>query len=200
MSHSQSTSPSLESPFTEEQNRTVAGKVIALICREFGTNYDEIRANNYRKPGAPRWIATLILLDHTQVCRDYTARAINRRLTSLYNFRIEARNLIATDPEIARKTERIIAQLPAVPEGQPSPRLRQEFRDWVMSLFSEVSTAPAVQRRMLQQLAAWEWTGDPRYAIPGYDTPPPFDDGKDYPFGWSKITLLDIKKKNLLPA
>ena len=41
------------------------------------------------------------------------------------------------------------------------------------------------------RLARWRATLDPKWAIPGYDTPPPDAEGFDHPLGWSYDNLME---------
>ncbi len=52
-----------------------------------------------------------------------------------------------------------------------------------------------VWKKLRDQLIAWRETGDPKYRIPGYTTPPPNAKGSDLPLRWSYKYFIDPKRR-----
>lgn len=67
--------------------------------------------------------------------------------------------------------------------------LPQEFVEWLggQMLENQRKSRPAI-RALYRRWHDWRETGDPRFAIPGYDFPPQAEDN-GLPYGWSESTL-----------
>jgi hypothetical protein len=73
--------------------------------------------------------------------------------------------------------------------------LPEEFRDWIGSLHllnQRDTTGMEVHRQATERWRLSLRTGDPKYAIPGYASPPPAGPA-GYPVGWSYDNLLKLR-------
>jgi len=76
--------------------------------------------------------------------------------------------------------------------------LPQVTRNWIADKILRVQREDGileVHRQVIDQWRLWQRTGDPQWALPGYDTCPP-DCGKGHPAGMSYETFLRCKPTN----
>jgi hypothetical protein len=77
----------------------------------------------------------------------------------------------------------------------PAGAVPEAFREFVKELHLQCqrsTTGKEVQRMAVERWRDWQRTGDAKYAIPGYETPPPAG-AKGYPAGWSEDTILRLR-------
>jgi hypothetical protein len=70
-----------------------------------------------------------------------------------------------------------------------------EFDAWIKSQHLQcqrATTGREVWRMAIERWTLWKTTGDDRYAIPGYDSPPPAE-ATGYPLGWSEDSLTRLR-------
>ena len=70
---------------------------------------------------------------------------------------------------------------------------RKEFLAFLRMTFesNQRGSRAAYKFTLLPRLKKWRATGDAKFAIPGYDSPPPNAEGHDHPHGWSYDNLME---------
>ena len=79
--------------------------------------------------------------------------------------------------------------------GQRGSQLPEACADFVRTLhfqYQRSTTGREVHRTLVERWQTWKRTGDPKFSIPGYETPPPAGP-KGYPAGWSEDTILRLR-------
>ncbi|MGE9266815.1 MAG: helix-turn-helix domain-containing protein, partial [Verrucomicrobiales bacterium] len=74
--------------------------------------------------------------------------------------------------------------------------LPELFKSYVKGLYDthqREDDGLEVQRLLMDQLHLWRATGDPKYAIPGYQSPPADHPEHDHPAGWSPRNIHRLK-------
>jgi hypothetical protein len=77
----------------------------------------------------------------------------------------------------------------------PAGAVPEAFREFVKKLHLQCqrsTTGREVHRMAVERWRDWQRTGDAKYAIPGYETPPPAG-AKGFPAGWSEDTILRLR-------
>ena len=76
--------------------------------------------------------------------------------------------------------------------------LPTQFISYVKGIYDNqdrTDDAAEVQRDLLDRLALWRQTGDPKWEIKGYQYPPKNQPRQNHPHGWSPRNILRIKPK-----
>ena len=79
--------------------------------------------------------------------------------------------------------------------GKSKNPLPEAFKDFVRQLHFQCqreTTGREAHRMLIERWRLWRKKGDAKYAIPGYDTPPPAGP-KGYPHGWSDDNVLRLR-------
>lgn len=79
------------------------------------------------------------------------------------------------------------------PRDSGLPELFKSHVKGVFDVHQRDDDGAEVQRVLMDQLHLWRSTGDPKYAIPGYLSPPPNLPKCDFPDGWSPRNILRLK-------
>jgi hypothetical protein len=82
--------------------------------------------------------------------------------------------------------------------GRRGSQLPEACADFVRTLHFQhqrSTTGREVHRTLVERWRLWLKTGDAKYAVPGYATPPPAGP-KGYPAGWSEDTILRLRPDN----
>lgn len=73
--------------------------------------------------------------------------------------------------------------------------LPEAFKEWVRQLHLQNQRSTSgreVHRQVIERWSRWKRTGDPKFALPGYDAPPR-DCGKGYPAGMSEDNIVRLR-------
>jgi hypothetical protein len=76
--------------------------------------------------------------------------------------------------------------------GSQLPEACQEFVRTLHFQHQRSTTGREVHRTIIERWQMWKRTGDAKYAIPGYETPPPAGP-KGYPAGWSEDSVMRLR-------
>lgn len=79
--------------------------------------------------------------------------------------------------------------------GTGTAKVPDGFRDFVIQMHLQCqrsTTGREVQRMIVERWHKWKRTGNKKYAIPGYQSPPPAGP-KGYPAGWSEDNILRFR-------
>ena len=102
---------------------------------------------------------------------------------------------IVTVNRLVRNFEKAGWQALRDQRGKNAKPLPAAFKDFVRQLHLQCQRATSgreVQRMLIERWRLWQRTGDDKYMIPGYDTPPPAS-AKGYPAGWSDDNVLRFR-------
>ena len=79
--------------------------------------------------------------------------------------------------------------------GKNVRTLPPEFKAFVKALHLQcqrATTGREVHRQLVERWTRWRQTGESKFAIPGYDTPPPAE-ATGYPLGWSEDNICRMR-------